>query len=207
MTCPVNHCVSDDSGCSSNEYDYSSDEIDSAKKYKNVISKIYYKIENLNFAHHNYNQENKNVVQVDIMSFNPTKLTVERNGDISWNVLYDNKTLILNLKSFSGVICRSKRLPRQKYVRIDDLCLKKIYREICHLICHLINAKEYHDWCNEYCKIFLNYLDHRLSIGKIHYFEDISIAFEGACLINKGEGKHSKLRLKKEMISSKSMSF
>ena len=206
MACPVNHCVSDDEGCSSNDYEYSSDEIDSAKQYKNVISKIYYKLENLKFAFNDY-QENDNVVRVDIMKFNPTKLTVERNGDISWKVLYDNKTLILNLKSFSGVICRSKRLPRQKYVRIDDLCLKKIYREICHLICHLINAKEYHDWCNEYCKIFLNYLDHRLSMHKIHYFEDVSIAFEGAILLNKGEGKHSKSRLKNEMISSKSMSF
>ena len=206
MACPVNHCVSDDEGCSSNDYEYSSDEIDSAKQYKNVISKIYYKLENLNFAFNDY-QENDNVVRVDIMKFNPTKLTVERNGGISWKVLYDNKTLILNLKSFSGVICRSKRLPRQKYVRIDNLCLKKIYREICHLICHLINAKESHDWCNEYCKIFLNYLDHRLSMHKIHYFEDVSIAFEGAILLNKGEGKHSKLRLKNEMISGKSMSF
>ena len=44
-------------------------------------------------------------------------------------------------------------------------------------------------------------------MGKIHYFEDISIVFEAAVLINKGEGKHSKLRLKNEMISSKSMSF
>ena len=122
------------------------------------------------------------------MRFNPTKLTVERNGNTSWKVLYDNKTLILNFKSFSGVICRSKSLPRQKYVRIDDLCLKKIYREICHLICHLINAKEYRDWCNEYCKVFLNYFDHRLSIDKIHYFEDISIVFEEVILMNKGEG-------------------
>ena len=207
MACPVNHCVSDDEGCSSNDYEYSSDEVDSAKQYKNVISRIFYKLENLNFAFNDYEQENNNVIRVDIMKFNPTKLTVERNGDITWKVLYDNKTLILNLKSFSGVICRSKRLPRQKYVRIDDLCLKKIYREICHLICHLINAKEYHDWCNEYCKIFLNYLDQRLSMNKIHYFEDVSIVFEGAVLLNKGEGKHSKLRLKNEMISSKSMSF
>ena len=207
MACPVNHCVSDDEGCSSNDYEYSSDEVDSAKQYKNVISRIFYKLENLNFAFNDYEQENNNVIRVDIMKFNPTKLTVERNGDITWKVLYDNKTLILNLKSFSGVICRSKRLPRQKYVRIDDLCLKKIYREICHLICHLINAKEYHDWCNEYCKIFLNYLDHRLSMNKIHYFEDVSIVLEGAVLLNKGEGKHSKLRLKNEMISSKSMSF
>ena len=207
MACPVNHCVSDDEGCSSNDYEYSSDEVDSTKQYKNVISRIFYKLENLNFAFNDYEQENNNVIRVDIMKFNPTKLTVERNGDITWKVLYDNKTLILNLKSFSGVICRSKRLPRQKYVRIDDLCLKKIYREICHLICHLINAKEYHDWCNEYCKIFLNYLDHRLSMNKIHYFEDVSIVFEGAVLLNKGEGKHSKLRLKNEMISSKSMSF
>ena len=207
MACPVNHCISDDEGCSSNDYEYSSDEVDSAKQYKNVISRIFYKLENLNFAFNDYEQENNNVIRVDIMKFNPTKLTVERNGDITWKVLYDNKTLILNLKSFSGVICRSKRLPRQKYVRIDDLCLKKIYREICHLICHLINAKEYHDWCNEYCKIFLNYLDHRLSMNKIHYFEDVSIVFEGAVLLNKGEGKHSKLRLKNEMISSKSMSF
>ena len=207
MACPVNHCVSDDEGCSSNDYEYSSDEVDSAKQYKNVISRIFYKLENLNFAFNDYEQENNNVIRVDIMKFNPTKLTVERNGDITWKVLYDNKTLILNLKSFSGVICRSKRLPRQKYVRIDDLCLKKIYREICHLICHLINAKEYHDWCNEYCKIFLNYLDHRLSMNKIHYFEDVSIVFEGAVLLNKGEGKNSKLRLKNEMISSKSMSF
>ena len=207
MACPVNHCVSDDEGCSSNDYEYSSDEVDSAKQYKNVISRIFYKLENLNFAFNDYEQENNNVIRVDIMKFNPTKLTVERNGDITWKVLYDNKTLILNLKSFSGVICRSKRLPRQKYVRIDDLCLKKIYREICHLICHLISAKEYHDWCNEYCKIFLNYLDHRLSMNKIHYFEDVSIVLEGAVLLNKGEGKHSKLRLKNEMISSKSMSF
>ena len=206
MACPVNHCVSDD-GCSPNEYGYASDEYGSLEQYRNVVSEIYYKLENLSFANHTYNKENNNVVQVDIMSFNPRKLTVERNGDASWNILYDNKTLILNLKSFSGVLCRSKCLPRQKYVRIDDLCLKKIYREICHLICHLINAKEYHDWCNEYCKIFLNYLDHKLSMGKIHYFEDISIVFEGAVLINKGEGKHSKLRLKNEMISSKSMSF
>ena len=204
--CPVNHCVSDD-GCSPDECGYASDEYGSLEQYRNVVSEIYYKLENLNFVNHNYNDENNNAVQVDIMSFNPRKLTVKRNGDASWNILYDNKTLILNLKSFSGVICRSKRLPRQKYVRIDNLCLKKIYREICHLICHLINAKEYHDWCNEYCKKFLNYLDHKLSIGKIHYFEDISIVFEGGVLISKGEGKHSKLRLKNEMISSKSMSF
>ena len=131
MACPVNHCVSDD-GCSPNEYSYASDEYCSLEQYRNVVSEIYYKLENLNFANHTYNEENNNVVQVDIMSFNPWKLTVERNGDASWNILYDNKTLIFNLKSFSGVLCRSKRLPRQKYVRIDDLCLKKIYREICH---------------------------------------------------------------------------
>ena len=151
MACPVNHCVSDD-GCSPDEYGYSSDEHGSLEQYKDVVSEIYYKLEHLNFAHSTY--EENNVVKVDIMSFNSRKLTVERNGDKSWSILYDNKTLILNLKSFSGVTCRSKRLPRQKYVRIDDLCLKKIYREICHLICHLINAKEYHDWCKEYFKIF-----------------------------------------------------
>ena len=44
-------------------------------------------------------------------------------------------------------------------------------------------------------------------MNKIHYFEDVSIVFEGAVLLNKGESKHSKLRLKNEMISSKSMSF
>ena len=71
----------------------------------------------------------------------------------------------------------------------------------------MINAKEYHDWCNEYCKVFLNYFDHRLSIDKIHYFEDISIVFEEVVLMNKGEGKHPKFRLKNEMINSKSMSF
>ena len=205
MACPVNHCVSDDGSCSSNEYEYSSDKFENAKNNKNILSRIYYKLAPLNFALHNY--EENNVARVDIMNFNPTKLTVERNGDVTWNVLYDNKTLILNLKSFSGVICRSKRLPRQKYVRINDLCLRKIYREICHVISHMINAKEYHDWCSEYSKIFLNYLDHRLSLEKIHYFEDISVVFEGAVLINKSEGKHSKLRLKNEMISSKSMSF
>ena len=205
MACPVNHCVSDDGSCSSNEYKYSSDEFENAKNNKNILSRIYYKLAPLNFALHNY--EENNVARVDIMNFNPTKLTVERNGDVTWNVLYDNKTLILNLKSFSGVICRSKRLPRQKYVRINDLCLRKIYREICHVISHMINAKEYHDCCSEYSKIFLNYLDHRLSLEKIHYFEDISVVFEGAVLINKSEGKHSKLRLKNEMISSKSMSF
>ena len=206
MACPVNHCVSDDGSCSSNEYEYSSDEFENAKNNKNILSRIYYKLAPLNFAFHNY-EENNNVERVDIMHFYPTKLTVERNGDVSWNVLYDNKTLILNLKSFSGVICRSKCFPRQKYMRINDLCLRKIYREICHVISHMINAKKYHDWCSEYSKIFLNYLDHRLSLEKIHYFEDISVAFEGAILINKSEGKHSKLRLKNEMISSKSMSF
>ena len=205
MACPVNHCVSDYGSCSSNEYEYSSDEFENAKNNKNILSRIYYKLAPLNFALHNY--EENNVARVDIMNFNPTKLTVERNGNVTWNVLYDNKTLILNLKSFSGVICRSKRLPRQKYLRINDLCLRKIYREICHVISHMINAKEYHDWCSEYSKIFLNYLDHRLSLEKIHYFEDISVVFEGAVLINKSEGKHSKLRLKNEMISSKSMSF
>ena len=200
MACSVNQCVSND-GCSPSEYSYSSEEYGSLEKYKNIVSQL----ENLNFAEHNYNE--KNAINVDIMRFNPTKLTVERNGNTSWKVLYDNKTLILNFKSFSGVICRSKRLPRQKYVRINDLCLKKIYREICHLICHLINAKEYRDWCNEYCKVFLNYFDHRLSIDKIHYFEDISIVFEEVVLMNKGEGKSPKLRLKNEMINSKSMSF
>ena len=204
MACSVNQHVSDD-GCSPNEYGSSSDEYGSLETYKNIVSHIYLKLENLNFAEHNYNEEN--TINVDIMRFNPTKLTVERNGNTSWKVLYDNKTLILNFKSFSGVICRSKSLPRQKYVRIDDLCLKKIYREICHLICHLINAEEYHDWCNEYCKVFLNYLDHRLSINKIHYFEDISIVFEEVVLMNKGEGKSPKLRLKNEMINSKSMLF
>ena len=199
MACPVNQCVSDDGSCSSNE---SSDEFESAKNNKNKLSRIYYKLAPLNFAIHTY--EENNVERVDIMNFNPTKLTVERNGDVTWNVLYDNKTLILNLKSFSGVICRSKSLPRQKYVRINNLCLRKIYREICHVISHMINAQEYHDWCSEYSKIFLNYLDHRLSLEKIHYFEDISVVFEGAVLI---KGKHSKLRLKNEMISSKSMSF
>ena len=202
MACPVNQCVSDDGSCVSNEYEYSSDEFENAKNNKNILSRIYYKLAPLNFALYNY--EENNVARVDIMNFNPTKLTVERNGDVTWNVLCDNKTLILNLKSFSGVICRSKHLPRQKYVRIDNLCLRKIYREICHVISHMINAKEYHDWCSEYSKIFLNYLDHRLSLEKIHYFEDISVVFEGAVLI---KGKHSKLRLKNEMISSKSMSF
>ena len=98
MACPVNHCVSDD-GCSPNEYGYASVEYGSLEQYRNVVSEIYYKLENLNFANHTFNEENNNVVQVDIMSFNPRKLTVERNGDASWNILYDNKTLILNLKS------------------------------------------------------------------------------------------------------------
>ena len=104
MACPVNHCVSDD-GCSPNKYGYASDEYGSLQQYRNVVSEIYYKLENLDFANHTYNEENNNVVQVDIMSFNPRKLTVERNGDASWNILYDKKTLILNLKSFSGVLC------------------------------------------------------------------------------------------------------
>ena len=135
MACSVNQCVSND-GCSPSEYSYSSEEYGSLEKYKNIVSQL----ENLNFAEHNYNEENainvdeENAINVDITRFNPTKLTVERNGNTSWKVLYDNKTLILNFKSFSGVICRSKRLPRQIYVRINDLCLKKIYREICNLM-------------------------------------------------------------------------
>ena len=119
-----------DDGCSPDEYGYASDEYGSLQQYRDVISEICYKLENLNFADHNYNKENNDVVQVDIMNFNPRKLTVERNGDVSWNVLYDNKTLVLNLKSFSGVICRSKRLPRQKYVRINNLFKKDISRNL-----------------------------------------------------------------------------
>ena len=73
------------------------------------------------------------------------------------------------------------------------------------MICHLINAKEYRDWSKEYSKVFFNYFDQKLSLQKTHYFEDVSIVFQGAELI-KGEGKHPKLRLKNEMINAKSMS-
>ena len=88
MACRVNHCVSDDGSCSSNEYEYSSDEFENAKNNKNILSRIYYKLAPLNFVLHNF--EENNVARVDIMNFNPTKLTVERNGDVTWNVLYDN---------------------------------------------------------------------------------------------------------------------
>ena len=198
MDCPVNHCVSDD--CSSDNYGCHESE-----NFRNVVSELYYKLENLNFTQPY--ESNSNTVAVNIMNFHPWKFSISINEskEGSWNVWYDNKILILKLKAFSGEICRSKVLPRQKYIRIEDLCLKKIYRKICHLISHLINAKEYRDWSKEYSKVFLNYFDHKLSLQKTHYFEDVSIVFEGAELI-KGEGKHPKLRLKNEMIKAKSMS-
>ena len=198
MECPVNQCLSDYS--SSDDY-----AVVESEKLKNVMSEIYYKLENLSFTRPY--DENENIVNVNIMNFHPWKLRVRRNENRegSWNVFYEDKISILKLKAFSGEICRSKVLPRQKYVRIEDLCLKKIYREICHLICHMINAKEYRDWSKEYSKAFLNYFDHKLSIQKTHYFEDVSIVFEGAELI-KDEGKHPRLRLKNEMIKAKSMS-
>ena len=198
MECPVNQCLSDYS--SSDDY-----AVVESEKLKNVMSEIYYKLENLSFTRPY--DENENIANVNIMNFHPWKLRVRRNENRegSWNVFFEDKILILKLKAFSGEICRSKVLPRQKYVRIEDLCLKKIYREICHLICHMINVKEYRDWSKEYSKAFLNYFDHKLSIQKTHYFEDVSIVFEGAELI-KDEGKHPRLRLKNEMIKAKSMS-
>ena len=155
MECPVNQCLSDYS--SSDDY-----AVVGSEKLKNVMSEIYYKLENLSFTHPY--DENENIANVNIMNFHPCKLRVRRNKNRegSWNVFYEDKILTLKLKAFSGEICRSKVLPRQKYVRIEDLCLKKIYLEICHLICHMINAKEYRDWSKEYSKVFLNYFDHKL---------------------------------------------
>ena len=198
MECPVNQCGSDYSSCD----DYSVE----AEESRNTISEIMYKLANLSFTH-NYGEANENTITVNIMHFQPWKLKVKRNEsqDGSWNISYDDKILILKLKAFSGEVRRSKVIARKKYVRIEDLCLKKLYREICNLLCHMINAREYKDWSKEYSKVFLTYFDHKLSLRKTHYFEDVCIAFEGAEL-EKDEGKHPRLRLKNEMIKAKSMS-
>ena len=84
MDCPVNHCVSDD--CSSD--DYGSTE---CENFRNVVSELYYKLENLNFTQPYEN--NNNTVNVNIMNFHPWKLRVSRNEskEGSWNVWYDDK--------------------------------------------------------------------------------------------------------------------
>ena len=169
-----------------------------------------YKLANLSFTH-SYDS-NENIVNTN-MFFQPWKLKVSgsETKENSWNVFYDDKILILKLKAFSGEICRSKTFARENYVKIEDPCLKKLYREICHEIYHMIRIKEYyekkecHEWSRECSKVFLTYFDHRLSLRKTHYFEDVSIVFEGAELV-KDEGKHPRLRLKNEMIKAKSMS-
>ena len=84
--------------------------------------------------------------------------------------------------------------------------MRKLYGDICCIICHMINTKEFSNWSKDYSKVQTNYLDHRFNLGKTHYFEDIDIVFEGASLV-KDDGKHLHLKLKNEMIKAKSMSF
>ena len=104
-----------------------SDSSDSeASEPRNTISNIMYKLEKLNFTH---DFGDSNLKEVDIMHFNPWKLTVRRNiiNPSNWDIFYDNKILILKLKAFSGIVKRSKVFPREKYVKITDGRLRKIF--------------------------------------------------------------------------------
>ena len=179
-----------------------------AIKPRNTISNIMYKLAKLDFTH---DFRDSNLKEVDIMQFNPWKVTVRRNeiNPSNWDIFYDNGILILKLKAFSGIVKRSK------YMKITDKCLINIFREIYCIICHMINAEEqslirksdrYGCWLDEWAKVFFNHLVDRICLRKTHYFEDVCIVFEGTDLIS-DDGKHLNLRLKTEMIDAKSMSL
>ena len=169
----------DSSHCSSG----SSDE--EASQSRNTIARIMYKLKPLNFSA-NYCSD-VDEIGIDIMSFDPSRLTIKRNeiNPCNWDALYDNKLLVLKLKSFSGILKRSQEFSREKYVKIKDRCLNKLIWEICCTICNIINLRElrekgedkrYGCWFADYARVFMNYLDGRPRMRKTHYFEDVCIA-------------------------------
>ena len=99
-----------DSGSDNSSRYTSGSSVTEASESRNAIADITYGLKPLSFSGYNYNHKDPNEIGVEIMQFNPSKFSIKRNekNPCNWDILYDDKVFILKLKSFSGIIKRSK---------------------------------------------------------------------------------------------------
>ena len=206
----------DFASCDSSHYTSGSSDAE-ASETRNAMADINSKLKELTFNYScgncgNACKTDPREVGVEITSFNSSKITIRRNeqNPCDGNIFYDDRLFVLKLKSFSGIIKRSRKFRREKYVKIKDKCVSKMLWQVNNIICHIIGAqeraekgKQNYSWFNEWNKVFLNFLDGRPRMRKTHYFEDVCIAITGAtCLNNKGPDLE--FRLNSEIVAAKS---
>ena len=203
-----------DSGMSSDASSYTSGSSDEeASQTRNVIADIAYDLKPLNFTCYETRGDKKDLhLAVAINEFEPPKVTLRKNeiNPNNFDILYDGHRFRLKFKAFSGIVKRSDVFEREKYVKIKDACLSRIFWEVCHTITTRLEEeyqKQKHEkFCCfvEWCKVFINFIDERPARRKMHYFEDVCVALDRVCLTDDAKWSRQ-YRLVCEMISAKSM--
>ena len=199
--------MSDFSHCSSG----SSDE--EASLARNAIADISYELKPLNFTCYDTCGDKKDLyLRIPISEFKLSKVLMRKN-EINPNnvdILYDGHKFSLNFKAFSGLVKRSPVFERERYVKIKDVCLSKMFWEDCHTITTRLEEEYQKQKLEMFCcyiewyKIFINFIDERLARRRMHYFEDVCVALDRICLIG-DKAWTRQYRLVCEMISAKSM--
>ena len=127
-----------DSEMSSDASSYTSGSSDEeASQTRNVIADIVYELMPLNFTCYEICGDKKDLhLAVGINEFEPSKVTLRKNeiNPNNFDILYDGHRFRLKFKAFSGIVKRSEIFDREKYIKIKDACLSRIFWEICHTI-------------------------------------------------------------------------
>ena len=182
-----------------------------ASQTSNAVADIAYELKPLNFTYYETSGDKKDLhLGIPISELEPSKVTIKKNeiNPNNFDIFYDGKKFRLNFKVFSGIVKRRCVFEREKYVKIKDICLSKIFWEICQTLTTRLYEEyikqKYEKYCCfiEWCKVFINFVDERLAGRKMRYFEDV--ALDRICLIE-DEAWTRQYRLVCEMISAKSM--
>ena len=209
----TNMSSSDSCSCDSSRITSGDPSDSEAYEAKHTIANIGYELKPLNFATPDLNYEK---LAVEITKILPSQLSVKRNEENHYNldILYNEKPFVLKLKSFSGIIKRSREFKREKYCKIMDRCLNVMIWEVCNAACRMIREKEKAEkgkemrycWFLDWSRVFVNNLVGRPKMKRIHYFEDVCILIDKATFVAH-DGKDLLLRLNCEMTSANSMMF
>ena len=134
---------SESGSCDSSQVSSGSSDVE-ASKARNAIENISYELKPLSFSGYKFDHKDPNDLGVEITKFDPSKLFVKRNEEnpCNWDIFYHGNVFILKLKSFSGIIKRSREFEREKYVKVKDRCLNKIIWEVCNQVCNMIRIRE-----------------------------------------------------------------
>ena len=163
------------------------------------------KMKQLNFS--NYECSGKKSLEdaIFLIDFDDKKLTVEKENDVTYNILYDGKPLRVATKVFSLLIKKSKEFPKEKRIKVKD---PMVSHQLWHVFWAIETAVRVAELENKnylyYVKPYSVYFDpdERCFLNHIYYCEDCVIAFDQAIILAE-RAKSKNVRVVSQVIDCK----